>query len=148
MEKELKGLIIEVVVISIFLIIAVPLCIKASHNYQQEKETHLNAFNTTIDVNRKENYKEVNIYSNTTKNIEIKLGLMISKYYDEYYINIDNKTYKLNDLEYKEDENNRYYILGTYNINKVKTINFSLNPINQNYFKENLIYSFYTTTTI
>lgn len=148
MEKELKGRIIEVIFLTIFLIIAVPICVDASNNYNQDKSAHLDAFNATIDVNNKDDYKEITIYSNTEEEIEIKLGLMISKFYDEYYIKLDNNIYKLNSLEYTEDENNRYYIIGTYNVDQEKTINFDLNPVNQEYFKEHLIYSFYAKPII
>lgn len=148
MEKELKGLIIEIITMIIILVITIPICVEASNNYKEQKDTLLNAFNTTIDVNSKGDIKELNIYSNTNKNIQIKLGLMISQFYDEYYIIIDGITYNLNELDYKEDDSNRYYIIGTYEIEEVKTIDFILKPQNQNYYKENLIYSFYAEGTI
>lgn len=144
MEKELKGLVIEVIVLTIFLIITVPICVQASSNYNEQKETMLNAINTTIDVNNKGDNKEISLYSNSNKTVEVKLGLTISQFYDEYYVTIDNKTYNLNELDYKEDEENKYFILGTYKIDEVKTISFKLTPKNQDYFKEHLIYSFYT----
>ena len=148
MEKELKGLVIEVIVLTIFLIITVPICVQASSNYNDQKETMLNALNTTIDVSSNKDIKEINIYSNSNKPVKIKLGLSISQFYDDYYVTIDNKTYNLNELDYKEDEENKYFILGTYEINEVKTINFKLTPKNQDYFKEHLIYSFYAEGTI
>ena len=148
MEKELKGLIIEIITMIIILMITVPICAEASNNYKKQKNTLLDAINTTIDVTNKEDSKELNIYSNTNKNIQIKLGLMISHFYDEYYIIIDGITYNLNDLDYKEDENNRYYIIGSYEIDKVRKIDFQLKPQNQDYYKEDLIYSFYTQSTI
>lgn len=149
MEKELKGRLIEIIVMTIILIIVVPICASASSSYKKQKETSLNAFNTTIDVNSKGgNIKELNIYSNTNKIIEIKLGLMINHYYDDYYIIIDNKTYSLNSLEYLSDDEYKYYIIGTYKINEVKTIDFQLIPQNQNYYKENLVYSFYAEGTM
>ena len=148
MEKELKGLIIEIITMIIILMITVPICAEASNNYKKQKNTLLDAINTTIDVTNKEDSKELNIYSNTNKNIQIKLGLMISHFYDEYYIIIDGITYNLNDLDYKEDENNRYYIIGSYEIDKVRKIDFQLKPQNQDYYKEDLIYSFYAQSTI
>ena len=146
MEKDLRGLIIEVVILTIFLIISIPICVNASSNYKKEKEKYLNAFNTTIDVNNKEDIKELTIDSNSDNIIEVRLGLMISHFYDEYYIMVDNEIYKLNDLEYTEDDNYRYYIIGSYEIDKSRIVEFDLNPVNQEYFKEHLIYSFYATT--
>lgn len=148
MEKELKGAIIEVILLTIFLIITIPICVKASSDYKEEKEKYLNVFNTTIDVNNNGDYKELSIYSNTDNEITIRLGLTTNKFYDEYYIELDGKTYNLKDLEYQEDENNRYYIIGTYKINELKKVNFQMKPVKQSYFKEHLIYSFYATTAI
>lgn len=148
MEKELKGYVIEIMVITIFLIITVPICAKASNDYTTKKESLLNAFNATIDVNNKNDMKELSIYSNADKQIEVKLGLKMTKYYDEYSVIIDNRKYNLKDLDYKEDEENIYYILGTYEIDEVKKIDFKLIPNNQSYFKENIIYSFYTEGTL
>lgn len=149
MKKELKGLIIEVIVLTIILLITVPICAKASSNYNKQKETSMSAINTTIDVTSKTgNIKELNIYSNTTKPIEIKLGLMISHFYDDYYINIDGRTYSLNQLEYTKDEEYNYYIIGTYKIEELKKVEFELKPQKQNYYKENLTYSFYAKGTI
>ena len=63
MKKELKGLIIEVIVLTIILLITVPICAKASSNYNKQKETSMSAINTTIDVTSKTgNIKELNIY--------------------------------------------------------------------------------------
>lgn len=143
MEKELKGTIIEIVVLTIFLIIVVPICVEASSNYRKQKETLLNAFNTTIDVNNKDDMKELSIFSNSNKPVKIKLGLMISQFYDEYEIIVDDKKYNLNELDYKEDTENKYFIIGTYEVDEIQKVNFKLRPKNQEYFKEHLIYSFY-----
>ncbi len=148
MEKELKGLIIEIITLIVVLVIAVPICAKASNDYKETKETLLNAFTATIDIKNKGDIKELNIYSNNDEEIQIQLGLMISHFYDEYYIVIDGITYNLNALEYEEDENNRYYILGTYDIKYLKKIDFILKPKYQSYYKENLIYSFYAKGSI
>ena len=148
MEKELKGTIMEIIVLTIFLIVMVPICVEASNNYNEQKETLLNAFNATIDVNNKDDVKELSIYSNADKPIKVKLGLMISQHYNEYQVIIGNKTYNLKDLDYKEDAENKYYILGTYEVDEVKKVDFKLQPINQSYFTEHLVYSFYIEGTI
>lgn len=148
MDKELKGAIIELIITTIILIVAIPVCVNASNRYKEQKELLLNAFETTIDVNNKGDIKEISIYSNNNKTIEVKLGMMITNFYDDYYVVIDNKTYDLRELDYKEDGENKYFILGTYKIDEVKKIEFVLKPKNQSYFKENLIYSFYTEGTL
>jgi len=148
MEKELKGAIIEIIIMTIILIITIPICVNATNKYKTQKESLLNAFNTTIDINNKGNIKELSIYSNTNETIVVKLGLTISQFYDDYYIIIDNKTYNLDELDYKEDEENKYFIIGTYEVDQVKKIDFKLRPKNQEYFKERLIYSFYVEAPI
>ena len=96
MDKELKGYIIEIVALILLLIIVVPICVNASNKYSTKQETILNGFNTTIDITKKEgNIKELNIYSNTNKPIKVKLGLMITKFYNEYTVTIDNQIYNL-----------------------------------------------------
>ena len=148
MAKELKGLVIEIIVLTVFLLIAVPICVQASSNYNNQKETLLGAFNTTIDVNNKDDMKELSIYSNANKPVTVKLGLAITQYYDDYYIIVDDNTYNLDELDYKEGEENKYFIIGTYEVDELKKVNFKLCPKNQEYFKEHLIYSFYAEAFI
>lgn len=149
MDKELKGYIIEIVALILLLIIVVPICVNASNKYSTKQETILNGFNTTIDITKKEgNIKELNIYSNTNKPIKVKLGLMITKFYNEYTVTIDNQIYNLNELECLTDDNYNYYILGTYEIDEVKNITFELKVKDKFYYDETLTYSFYTEGTM
>lgn len=149
MDKELKGYIIEILAMIIVLIIIVPICVNASREYTTNQEKILSGFNTTIDIiNKNGNIKQINLYSNTDKTIKVKLGLMITKFYDEYTVEIDNQVYDLSNLEYLEDDNHRYYILGTYEIEELKSIDFELKVKGQNYYDETLTYSFYTEGTI
>lgn len=145
MEKSIKGYVIEVIFLTIFLIFIIPICVNASNDYTKKKEVFLNGYNTTIDITKKEgNLKQLNLYSNTNKVIKVKLGLMITKFYNEYLVEIDGNTYDLSTLEYLEDENYRYYILGTYEINKEKNIDFELKLKDKSYYNETLTFSFYT----
>ena len=149
MDKELRGYVIELITMIIILIFIVPICANASNEYSTKQEILLSGINTTIDITNKEgNLKQLNLYSNTNKPIKVKLGLKITKFYDEYTVTIDDQVYNLNDLEYLEDENNRYYILGTYEIKEIKNIDFELKVKERNYYDEFLTYSFYTEGTI
>ena len=149
MDKELRGYVIELITMIIILIFIVPICANASNKYSTKQEILLNGLNTTIDITNKEgNLKQLNLYSNVNKPIKVKLGLKITKFYDEYTVTIDDQVYNLNDLEYLEDENNRYYILGTYEIKEIKNIDFELKVKERNYYDEFLTYSFYTEGTI
>ena len=149
MDKELRGYVIELITMIIILIFIVPICANASNKYSTKQEILLSGLNTTIDITNKEgNLKQLNLYSNVNKPIKVKLGLKITKFYDEYTVNIDEKVYNLNDLECLEDENNRYYILGTYEITETKNIDFELKVKEKNYYDESLTSSFYTEGTI
>lgn len=145
MDKELKGYIIEIIIMLIILSFAVPICVNASNNYNTKQKAILNSVNTTIDItNKKGNIKQINLYSNTDKLIKVKLGLMITNFYNEYAIEIDGNIYDLNELEYLSDEKNRYYILGIYEIDKVENIDFELKVKDKHYKDEIISYSFYT----
>lgn len=145
MDKNIKGYVIEVIFLTIFLIFIIPICVSASNDYTKKKETFLNGYNTTIDITKKEgNLKQLNLYSNTNKVVKVKLGLMITKFYNEYLVEIDGNIYDLSILEYLEDENYRYYILGTYEIDKEKNIDFEIKVKDKSYYNESLTYSFYT----
>lgn len=149
MNNELKGYVIEIIVMLIILIIAIPTCINASNKYSSKQETLLSGLNTTIDVNSKEgNIKQISLYSNANKVIKVKLGLMIANFYDEYLVEIDGQTYDLSELEYLSDENHRYYILGVYEIDEEKNIDFEIKVKDKNYYDESITYSFYTEGTI
>lgn len=145
MNKELKGYIIEIIIMVIILSFAIPICVNASNNYTTKQKAILNGLNTTIDItNKKGNIKQINLYSNTDELIKVKLGLMITNFYNEYIVEIDGNTYDLNELEYLSDEHHRYYIIGIYEIDKEKNIEFELKVKGTSYTKESISYSFYT----
>ena len=145
MDKELKGYIIEIIIMLIILSFAVPICVNASNNYNTKQKAILNSVNTTIDItNKKGNIKQINLYSNTDELIKVKLGLMITNFYNEYTIEIDGNIYDLNELEYLSDEKKRYYILGIYEIDKVENIDIELKVKDKHYKDEIISYSFYT----
>ena len=136
MDKELKFYVIEIIVMVLFLIITVPLCVDASNKYILAKENMLNSANITIDVKHNGEMKSVRLYSNNDKVVNVKLGLMINNFYDEYLITVDDNIYNLNDLEYLSDDNYRYYILGTYEVDNFVNVDFNLEVKDKNYFDE------------
>lgn len=145
MDKELRGYVIEIIIMVIILSFAIPICVNASNNYNTKQKALLNGLNTTIDITNKEkNIKQINLYSNTDELIKVKLGLMITNFYDEYTIEVDGNIYDLNELEYLSDEKNRYYILGVYEIDKEENIEFELKVKGKSYYDESISYSFYT----
>ena len=145
MDKELKGYITEIIIMVIILSFAIPICVNASNNYNTKQKAILSGLNTTIDItNKKGNIKQINLYSNTDELIKVKLGLMITNFYNEYTIEVDGNIYDLNELEYLSDEKNRYYIIGIYEIDKEENIEFELKVKGNIYYEESISYSFYT----
>ena len=54
MDKELKGYIVEIIIMLIFISFAIPICVNASNNYSTKQKALLNGINTTIEINNKE----------------------------------------------------------------------------------------------
>ncbi len=53
MEKELKGLIVEIISIILMLIIVVPICVNASSEYRSKKDAVLIGKKATVDISNK-----------------------------------------------------------------------------------------------
>ena len=57
---------------------------------------------------------------------------------------MDEHIYDINTLEYTEDEDSRYYNLGSYDINLKRTFDFQLKIKDIAYYDETLTYRFIT----
>ena len=144
MDKELKGLVGEIVIIIILIVIVIPVCVSASNDYQAKKGTILEARNATVDISNTGKIKDVTVYSNSDKPIKVNLYLKINKFDDDYIIGLDGKDYNLRDFDVREDDNNRYYNLGFYDIDKLRTFKFKIEPKGKSYYDETITYSFIT----
>lgn len=144
MDKELKGLIIEIVTIVILLIIAIPLCVKASTTYQEKKNKMFIGSHASVDISNRGEIKKVTIKSEENQKISVYLMLKISKFDDEYIVYLDDSVFDLNQLEYTEDEENRYYNLGLYTLKDKRTFDFRIVVKDRSYYNETISYSFYT----
>lgn len=144
MDKELKGLIIEIVTIVIMMIIAIPVCVNASYNYQSKKGDMLEGRHVSINIGNTGKIKDVIVYSNSDKIVKINLYLKINKFDDDYVISLDGKTYNIGDFDMREDENNRYYNLGMYEIDNSRTFKFGISARDKTYYDETITYSFVT----
>ena len=144
MDKELKGLIIEIVTIVILLIIAIPLCVKASTTYQEKKNKMFIGSHASVDKSNRGEIKKVTIKSEENQKISVYLMLKISKFDDEYIVYLDDSVFDLNQLEYTEDEENRYYNLGLYTLKDKRTFDFRIVVKDRSYYNETISYSFYT----
>lgn len=141
MEKELRGLVVEIVLTVIMMIIIIPICADASSEYRKTKEALLSGRDAVIDISNNRDMKKVTVYSNYDKKVRVSLFFKINDFTGDYDIYFENNTYKLSDLEYILDNGCRYYQLGIYEIDCLKEFDFKL--IRENY-NETITYSFVT----
>ena len=141
MEKELRGLVVEIVLTVIMMIIIIPICADASSEYRKTKEALLSGKDAVIDISNNRDMKKVTVYSNYDMKVRISLFFKINDFIGDYSIYFENNTYKLSDLEYILDNGNRYYQLGIYEIDYLREFDFKL--IRENY-NETITYSFVT----
>lgn len=144
MDKELKRLLIEIISLTLLLVIIIPICVSASDKYNEQKEAFFIKTGVSIDISNNGDKKRVTVYSNYDKSIKISLIMKINKFSNDYEIILDNEVYNINDLEYTEDEGNRYYRLGIYDVNQYREFDFKLKPKGSVYYDETIIYSFMT----
>lgn len=144
MDKEMKGLVIEIITLVILLLVAVPLCVNASNNYQQKKDKMNIGNHAIVDISNRGSIKKVTVTSTKNTDISVYLMLKITKFDDEYLIYLDDEIFDMKDLEYSEDDNYRYYNLGLYQISKKKTFDFRIVVKDKSYYNETISYSFYT----
>ena len=107
MDKELKSLVVEIITLTLFLIVMVPVCVRASNDYQEKREVLLSGANTFVDISNKGDIKKITIYSNYDKVVNVNLVMKISKFSNDYYVVLDEEKYLLKELEHFEDEENR-----------------------------------------
>ena len=141
MEKELRGLVLEIILTIIMMIIIIPICADASSEYRKTKEALLSGRDAVIDISNNRDMKKVTVYNNYDKKVRINLFLKVNDFSGDYDIYFENSNYKLNDLEYVLDNGYRYYQLGIYEVDVAREFDFKF--IRDNYV-ETIIYSFVT----
>ena len=144
MDKELKSLVVEIITLTLFLIVMVPVCVRASNDYQEKREVLLSGANTFVDISNKGDIKKITIYSNYDKVVNVNLVMKISKFSNDYYVVLDEEKYLLKELEHFEDEENIYYNLGIYEVDKFREFDFQLQIKDKSYYDETITYSFLT----
>lgn len=144
MDKELKGIVGEIIILITLMIIAIPICVKASSDYQAKKDKMIIGNHASVDISNRGEIKKVTVNSDNNKDISVYLILKISKFDDEYIVYLDDQIFDLKDLEYTEDNDNYYYNLGLYPIKRKRTFDFRITVKDKSYYKETISYSFYT----
>lgn len=144
MDKELRKLLFEIISLTLLLVIVIPICVNASDKYNEQKEAFFTNVGVSIDISNNGDKKKVTVYSNYDKSIKLSLVMKINKFSNDYDVILDNEVYNINDLEYTEDEENRYYRLGIYDVKQYREFDFKLRPKGSIYYDETIIYSFMT----
>ena len=137
MDKDIKKLICEIILMVIIIIITILICVNASNNYKKMQ----NYNNISINIENKNNNKTIKIKN---YNVEKKFNLILktSKFSNEYKITLDGVDYNLKDVVYSEDQENYYFNLGSYEIKNNKNINFSMELSGNYIYDDNISYSF------
>ena len=141
-DDEIKRLIVEIITVIILFIIAVPICVNASNNYNEKKNNMQKYNNIVVDISDINSSKIVTINNYNNKKKTVNLILKTSKFYDEYMVKIDDEEYLLRDIVYSEDDNYYYFNLGSYEVKDKKDIDFNLELIGNEIYDDCISYSF------
>lgn len=141
-DDEIKRLIVEIITVIILFIIAVPICVNASNNYNEKKNNMQKYNNIVVDISDINSSKIVTINNYNNKKKTVNLILKTSKFYDEYMVKIDDEEYLLRDIVYSEDDNYYYFNLGSYEVKDKKEIDFKLELIGNEIYDDCISYSF------
>lgn len=144
MDKELKGLVVEIIMITLLLFLVVPICVDASNSYKEKKDVLLNGTNTSVDISNQGKIKKITIYSNHDEVMRVNLIMKITKFADDYLVYLDDQVYNIRDFEYTEDEEYYYCNLGIYEVDGSREFDFRLQVKDKSYYNETLTYSFVT----
>ena len=144
MNKSNKELLLEIIIMAIFLAVAIPACVNASNKYNRRKEELMCNSNISVDIKNNNNNKIIELTNLNKKASKVNLILKISKYSNEYAVNIDDNYYELKTMSRTEDENYYYYNIGAYEIEKNKEVKFKLQLLESKVDEESITYSFMT----
>ena len=144
MDKEIKRLITEIFLLLVLLVVAIPLCVKASESYQSKKSKIYTGSHASVSITNLGSTKSVLVDSLDGTDINVYLILKITKFNDEYVVYLDDKIFDMSQVEYTEDDEFRYYNLGRYEIPGERKFNFRILVKDQHYYDESISYSFYT----
>ena len=144
MDKEIRHLIVEILSIVVLLIVVIPICVNASSEYRNMKDSLLVGQKASVDISNRGEYKLITVNSGTDRTIKMSLMMRISKFTDDYLIYLDDQVYDLRELEFTEDDNYQYYNLGLFDVEKEKVFQFRIKVKDKSYYDETISYGFFT----
>ncbi len=143
MDKELKGLVFEIISIIVLLAIVIPICVNASSEYRLKKDFMQVGDKVSIDISNKGEFKDIRVLNSSGRDTRMNLVMKITKFSDSYLIYLDDQIYDISTLEYTEDEDYQYYNLGIYDLQKERNFKFKIVAKDKSYYDETISYSFY-----
>ena len=144
MDKELKGIVVEIILIVMLLIFVIPICASASSEYRSKKNSLVVGEKSRVDISNRGEIKEITVSSGVNETVSLNLMMKISKFNDDYLIYLDDKIFDISDLEFTEDEKYQYYNLGIYEVTNKKVFQFKIKAKDKSYYDETISYGFYT----
>lgn len=144
MDKDVKTLICEIILMIIMLMIIIPICVNASNSYSNKKENMQKYNNIAVNISNNKSNMIVTINNYNKKKMVVNLILKTSKFSNNYMVQLDDKKYDLSDVVYTEDDNNYYFNLGSYEVDNSVDVEFQLNLVGNEIYDDSITYSFLT----
>ena len=142
MRDDVKSLKIEIILMVIILLIIIPICVNASHNYKEKKTGIQQYSNVSIDIKYQDSNMYINVNNYNKKRKVVNLIMKTTKFSNEYIIKLDDKEYNLKDIPYTEDEEHYYFNLGSYKVDRVERIKFAMSLVGDDIYDDSITYSF------
>lgn len=129
-----KGLIREIICLTLFLIIVIPICVNASNSYNDREDYLRNCEEVFVDIHNNDkdvsdnviSSKIITITNGNQESVRVSLIFKIAKFTNSYTLKLGDKSYRLDELDYTEDNDYLYYNLGLFVIDKVSNMDFYL----------------------
>lgn len=144
MDKDVKTLLCEIVLMLLIIIVVIPICVHASNSYNDKKENMQKYNNVAVNISNDKSGMVVNIDNNNPKKVVFNLILKTTKFSNSYAVKIGDREYNLSEIEYSEDNNYYYFNLGSYEVKDNIAIDFQLNLVGEDIYDDSITYSFLT----
>ena len=142
-DKELRGLVYEIIIFVVLLIVVVPICVNASNKYKENVSRIEKCSDILVSIDNK-NGKKFVILENIGDegNVSVNLVLKMSNVSNKYMIRFGGSDIYLDDLNYTFDGEFYYYDLGGYTVSDVSEFEYELFLVGDEIYNDSVIYSF------
>lgn len=145
-----KVFIREIICLTLFLIIIIPICVNATNRYNKREDYLKNCEEVFVDISNNDkgvsdnviSSKIVTIINESQEGLKVNLIFKIAKFTNSYTLKIGDKNYNLDELDYIEDNDYLYYNLGLFEVDKINNLDFYLILNNEISYDNSVSYSF------